>query len=95
MTGSFTRGWLPGVLLCVVAATGAEAQAPLTYSVRAAASVPSDSPGELHGVILDDHGAPLRGVIVSATVSGAQSRFALSDTEGRYAFRNIPPGEHL
>ncbi len=95
MTGSFTRGWLPGVLLCAVAATGAEAQAPLTYSVRPAASVPSDSPGELHGVILDDHGAPLRGVIVSATVSGAQSRFALSDTEGRYAFRNIPPGSYL
>lgn len=49
--------------------------------------------GELHGVVHDSHGQPLRGAVVSAL--GTTTAFAVSDREGRYAFRDLPPGPYL
>ena len=49
--------------------------------------------GELHGTIQDDRGAPLTGAVVSAL--GSTAAFAMSDKEGRYIFRNLPPGAYL
>ena len=51
------------------------------------------SPGEIHGTIQDDQGKPLIGAVVSAL--GETNAFALSDREGRYTFRNLPPGAYL
>ena len=51
--------------------------------------------GELHGIIRDEQGPPLQGAVVSASVLGSSSVFALSDRDGRYAFRNLPPGAYL
>lgn len=51
------------------------------------------APGELHGVIQDDKGVPLAGAVISAL--GATTVFAVSDREGRFAFRNLPAGPYL
>jgi hypothetical protein len=49
--------------------------------------------GELHGIVHDSHGTPLAGAVVSAL--GATTAFAVSDRDGRYAFRELPPGPYL
>lgn len=59
-------------------------------SLRADADL---APGEIHGTIQDDQGKPLKGAVVSAL--GETVAFALSDREGRYAFRSLPPGTYL
>ncbi|MET0212816.1 MAG: TonB-dependent receptor [Vicinamibacterales bacterium] len=47
----------------------------------------------VQGTVLDDHGRPLEGVVVSAF--GSTSVFAVSDPEGRFSFRNIPYGPYV
>jgi hypothetical protein len=49
--------------------------------------------GELHGLVEDEKGQPLSGAIVSAF--GSTSAFAISDSNGRFAFRELPPGPYL
>jgi hypothetical protein len=44
-------------------------------------------------VIQDDKGQPLAGAVVSAL--GATTLFAVSDREGRFAFRSVPAGPYL
>ena len=48
---------------------------------------------DLHGVVLDDRGQPLAGAVVSAL--GSSTAFAVSDREGRFAFRGLAPGPYL
>lgn len=52
-----------------------------------------ESHGELHGVIEDDKGRPLVGAVVSAV--GSATSFAVSDRDGRFAFRNLTSGAYL
>jgi hypothetical protein len=47
----------------------------------------------VQGTVLDDHGRPLEGVVVSAF--GSTSAFAVSDPEGRFSFRSIPYGPYV
>jgi hypothetical protein len=47
----------------------------------------------MHGTIEDDKGRPLAGVVVSAL--GATTVFAVSDRDGRFAFRQLPAGPYL
>ena len=49
--------------------------------------------GELQGVVTDDRGAPLQGVVVSAL--GSTSAFAVTDRAGRFSFRTLAPGPYL
>ena len=42
---------------------------------------------------VDDRGQPLAGAVVSAL--GSTTAFAVSDRDGRFAFRNLPPGPYL
>jgi hypothetical protein len=49
--------------------------------------------GELHGSIEDDKGQPLAGAVISAL--GSSIVVAISDREGRFAFRNLPAGPYL
>jgi hypothetical protein len=49
--------------------------------------------GELVGVVLDDRGLPLAGAVVSAL--GSSTLFAISDRDGRFAFRRLPPGAYV
>ena len=57
------------------------------------ARVAASTFGELHGTVEDEKGRPLAGAIVSAL--GASTVFAVSDSEGRFAFRNLAIGPYL
>ena len=59
-------------------------------SLMAAAS---STAGELHGVVKDDQGQALAGAVVSAL--GDSTVFAVSDRDGRFAFRILPAGPYL
>ena len=45
---------------------------------------------DFRGLVLDERGQPLAGAVVSAL--GVTTAFAISDPEGRFAFRNLPFG---
>ena len=49
--------------------------------------------GRLQGTVLDQRGQPLGGAMVSAV--GATSSFVLSESDGRFTFRNLPAGPYL
>ena len=48
---------------------------------------------ELSGLVQDRGGKPLVGAVVSAI--GSESAFAVSDREGRFTFRALPPGHYV
>jgi hypothetical protein len=80
------------VAVCVGVATPAVAQQRLPQLqpiTRLAAFAQTD----LHGVVRDDRGAPLANAVISAL--GSTTAFAVSDHEGRFAFRNLAPGSYL
>ena len=53
----------------------------------------SATSGSISGVIVDDSGKPLSGVIVSAL--GTSSGFAVSDRIGQFTLRELAPGPYL
>ena len=48
---------------------------------------------ELRGVVLDERGQPLQGVVISAL--GGTTAFAVSDRGGRFTLRELPAGPYL
>jgi hypothetical protein len=92
-----TRSCVFGVLGCL-AGTASPVLAqlalrpPQPLQLQQTAPAPA-APGELHGVIQDDKGQPLAGAVVSAL--GSTTVFAVSDREGRFAFRHLLPGPYL
>lgn len=50
-------------------------------------------PGSIDGTVIDDRGAPLAGVVVSAL--GSTVAFALTDPTGRFTLRRLPPGAYV
>ena len=90
------RWYVFGVLSCLV---GAAAPASAQFALKPQpaqlqdAAAAAATPGELHGVIQDDKGQPLAGAVVSAL--GSTTVFAVSDREGRFAFRSLPAGPYL
>ena len=76
-------------LMCVaVSAAPAAAQ-----SVRRPAASPIGPQALVHGVVLDEQGEPLAGAVVSAF--GSATVYAVSDTQGYFAFRKVPYGPYL
>jgi hypothetical protein len=78
-----------------VCAVPAAAQAPsvgLGSQVQAVISTGARA-GGIQGVVLDDHGAPLRGAMVSAL--GLTTAFAVTDAHGRFALSSLPPGPYV
>ena len=76
-------------LMCVaVSAAPAAAQ-----SGRRPAGASIGPQAIVHGVVLDDRGEPLAGAVVSAF--GSATVFAVSDTQGHFAFRKVPYGPYL
>ena len=70
----------------------------------AAAQIPSTTPpqvtqialagtGTISGTVLDDHGKPLDGVVISAM--GGMTSFAVSDRAGQFTLRSLMPGPYL
>ncbi len=60
---------------------------------KAAAQLSAPARAELLGTVKDDRGEPLAGVVVSAL--GSTSAFAVSDSQGRFAFHDISYGPYL
>jgi hypothetical protein len=93
MTHTRLLGRAAAVGLCLtVPALPASAQAarPQPLLVSRTVSAPA---AELTGLVQDRGGKPLAGAVVSAI--GSESAFAVSDREGRFTFRALPPGPYL
>src|SRR5690348_15015294 len=94
MLRSVTRWCVLGVTVCAISASPAFAQLALRADLPHLQPVAlTTTHGELHGLVHDSHGQPLRGAVVSAL--GATTAFAVSDHEGRYTFRDLPAGPYL
>jgi hypothetical protein len=93
MVRTVRRCCVLGLTFSVVHALPASGQGSLvTPSVPVAVSA-AVAQGEVSGTIRDDRGRPLMGVTVSAV--GVTLVYDVSDKEGRYAFRSLPPGTYL
>lgn len=49
--------------------------------------------GQIEGLVLDEGGKPLDGVVISAL--GGTTAFAVSDRAGQFSLRQLPPGPYL
>src|SRR6187397_2230146 len=65
----------------------------LTPQLNASSTAAPIKPSGLNGVVKDELGKPLSGAVVSAL--GSTSAFAVSNEDGRFTFRNLPPGPYL
>jgi len=90
MTGSprMIAAAVGGLMLLVqVRAARAQSVAPAVTSVASLAS------GSIGGVVRDERGAPIPGVMVSAL--GAKTAVAVTDRGGRFELRTLSPGPYL
>jgi hypothetical protein len=72
---------------------GATAQmVPVVHVDRAVTRTASFLRGGIHGVVTDELGHPLKAVAVSA--QGSDLNFAMTDSSGRFAFRDLSPGTY-
>jgi hypothetical protein len=55
--------------------------------------IASATTGSISGIVLDNHGQPLSGVVVSAL--GTSSGFAVTDRVGQFTLRQLTPGPYL
>lgn len=85
--------WCVLGLVAAAAASPAFAQLPSRARLQAVPTVSSVPQGEIRGVIEDDKGQPLAGVVVSAL--GVTALFATTDAQGRFVFRNLALGPYL
>jgi hypothetical protein len=84
--------------MCVSAWTAAPASAQWLGRPPAAAPASSSTAqtppeADVHGIVLDERGEPLSGVVLSAL--GSTTVFAVSGRDGRFSFRNLPYGPYL
>jgi hypothetical protein len=93
MLRTHTLRWLAVVAL-IVPGTDAFAQA-AAPAKPAATPAGSQSIGELHGIVVDAQGRALSGAVVSALGGTDVFELAISDSQGRYSFRNLPSGSYL
>jgi hypothetical protein len=89
------RVWLlPVTVICLASPSVASAQArqhaPAPEPVVRVAAAPL---GSIYGVVLDDAGAPVDGVVISAL--GGASAFAVTDHAGQYHLTQLPPGPYI
>jgi hypothetical protein len=87
----------PALTLCLVAAgwTCASAQSALEPRrvPERITDVAAVITGQIVGRVVDDRGAPLDGVVISAL--GHTSAFAVSDKTGQFQLGELPPGPYL
>ena len=56
-------------------------------------STPRQAPGSISGIVQDEKGTPLPGVVVSAV--GATTFFAVTDRTGRFSLESLTPGPYF
>ena len=95
MTGLFARRHaaamvlMAGIVCPAVARAQSQAGSPSTIPPPPSTIAPAN----LHGVVSDEQGKPLSGVVVSAL--GDAAVFAVSDRNGRFTLRDVLPGPYL
>lgn len=89
--GTPRRLLAPVSMLCLLAlhSTLASAQPQLERITNLAAA----STGHIEGLVMDEAGKPLDGVVISAL--GSTTAFAVSDKTGQFTLRQLPPGPYL
>jgi TonB dependent receptor/Carboxypeptidase regulatory-like domain len=80
-------------LMCMAVAAPAAAQFGARTFAPTLVRASSTPHAVVHGVVLDEGGHPLEGVVISAF--GSTSVFAVSDPRGRFSFRNVPYGPYV
>ena len=85
--------WCVLGLVAAAAASPAFAQLPSRARLQAVPTVSSVPQGEIRGVVEDEKGQPLAGVVVSAL--GVAALFATTDAQGRFVIRNLALGPYL
>ena len=91
-----SRVWLlPATVLCLLvpAAGVTRAQAPLRTASTDVVRVAALGSGSIVGVVLDEAGMPVDGVVISAL--GGASAFAVTDRAGQYQMTELPPGPYV
>jgi hypothetical protein len=89
-----TRGWTAAAVGGLMLVPAVAAPQPLARpAAQPVAGLVSYAPGAVHGIVLDDTGAPVEGAMVSAL--GARSAFTVSDRDGRFEFPGLAPGSYV
>ena len=91
MTRHFALSGL-AVLMCVAAAPAA-AQSLHSSRPSPAGQVAAIQRADIQGIVKDDQGQPLSGVVVSAL--GPTTASVVSDANGRFVLRRLPEGSYL
>lgn len=79
--------------LTLVGAGGALAQSRVAEASARVTQLAAATTGSIAGVVLDEAGQPLDGVVVSAL--GGSTAFAVTDRAGAFSLRSLPPGPYL
>ena len=84
-------------VMWMAVSTSASAQwltrASASPDAASAAQLHAAPEADLHGIVLDERGEPLAGVVLSAL--GSTTVFAVSGRDGRFSFRGLPYGPYL
>ncbi|MGE4083009.1 MAG: TonB-dependent receptor [Vicinamibacterales bacterium] len=87
------RVWLlPVTVICLASAGAASAQVG-PRGTDPVARVAAATAGTIYGVVLDERGEPIDGVVISAL--GGATAFAVTDRAGQYQLTQLPPGPYV
>jgi Carboxypeptidase regulatory-like domain/TonB dependent receptor-like, beta-barrel len=84
---------IPALVVCVALGWTGEAAAQSAASPTRITQIATASTGSISGIVLDERGRPLDGVVVSAL--GTSSAFVVSDRLGQFTLRQLTPGPYL
>jgi TonB dependent receptor-like, beta-barrel/Carboxypeptidase regulatory-like domain len=87
----FTTAAIGGLVLLIVPVLAVAQNPPSAPTFGPPAA--SAASGALHGVVRDQHGTPVPGVMVSAL--GAVTAFAVTGPDGQFELAALPPGPYL
>jgi hypothetical protein len=82
-----------GGLMILGTSAASSAQSAPERSGEPVTRIASFPPGSIQGTILDEKGEPVAGAVVSAL--GGSTLIAVSDRNGRFELRALPPGPYL
>jgi hypothetical protein len=96
-----SRAIAPALMICLSAfgSTLAHAQGVTPYGSRnksinrPVTEIAAAVTGQIEGLVIDEAGKPLDGVVISAL--GGTTAFAVSDRAGQFSLRQLPPGPYL